>query len=176
MAKRKEIYKYEAPWTVYSMNWSVRQDKRFRLAIGSFVEEYNNKVSLRAMLPSSKIHGSQCRYPFCEKAAAITLALAQRRFEVTNRCRNVRNAELKCAVFAHVFQVQIVALDEESSEFKALSTFDHPYPTTKLMWIPDSKGTFPDLLATSGDYLRVWKVVSNSETRLECLLNNVSPT
>ena len=42
--KRKEIYKYEAPWTVFSMNWSIRPDKRFRLALGSFVEEYNNKV------------------------------------------------------------------------------------------------------------------------------------
>ena len=42
--KRKEIYKYEAPWTVYSMNWSVRPDRRFRLALGSFIEEYNNKV------------------------------------------------------------------------------------------------------------------------------------
>lgn len=110
--KRKEIYKYEAPWTVYSMNWSVRPDKRFRLALGSFIEEYNNKV-------------------------------------------------------------QIVSLDEESSEFYAKATFDHPYPTTKLMWIPDAKGIFPDLLATSGDYLRVWRCV-DSETRLECLLNNVS--
>lgn len=44
--KRKEIYKYEAPWTVYAMNWSVRPDKRFRLALGSFVEEYNNKVTM----------------------------------------------------------------------------------------------------------------------------------
>jgi WD repeat-containing protein 68 len=26
------------------------------------------------------------------------------------------------------------------------------------MWIPDTKGMYPDLLATSGDYLRVWKV------------------
>lgn len=77
--KRKEIYKYEAPWPLYSMNWSVRPDKRFRLALGSFVEEYNNKV-------------------------------------------------------------QIVSLDEETSEFSAKSTFDHPYPTTKIMWIPDSKG------------------------------------
>lgn len=42
--KRKEIYKYEAPWPIYGMNWSVRTDKRFRLALGSFVEEYNNKV------------------------------------------------------------------------------------------------------------------------------------
>lgn len=49
----------------------------FRLALGSFVEEYNNKV-------------------------------------------------------------QIVSLDEDTSEFSAKSTFDHPYPTTKIMWIPDS--------------------------------------
>lgn len=108
--KRKEIYKYDAPWTVYSMNWSIRPDKRFRLALGSFVEEYNNKV-------------------------------------------------------------QIVSLDEDTSEFTAKSTFDHPYPTTKIMWIPDAKGVFPDLLATSGDYLRVWRV-SDNDTRLECLLNN----
>ena len=43
-AKKKEIYKYLAPWTVYGMNWSVRPDKRFRLAIGSFIEDYKNKV------------------------------------------------------------------------------------------------------------------------------------
>ncbi|CAF4594965.1 unnamed protein product, partial [Rotaria sp. Silwood2] len=41
--KRKEIYRYAAPWMVYAMNWSIRPDKRFRLALGSFVEEYNNK-------------------------------------------------------------------------------------------------------------------------------------
>jgi hypothetical protein len=58
------------------------------------------------------------------------------------------------------------------------------------MWIPDAvnklskvlffpnvfllkKGTFPDLLATSGDYLRVWQTSDNG-TRLECLLNNVN--
>ncbi len=52
-------------------------DSDFRLALGSFVEEYNNKV-------------------------------------------------------------QIVALDENISEFTVKSTFDHPYPTTKIMWIPDS--------------------------------------
>jgi WD repeat-containing protein 68 len=45
VTKRKEIYKYNAPWTVYSMNWCQRPDKRFRLALGSFIEEYNNKVS-----------------------------------------------------------------------------------------------------------------------------------
>lgn len=92
--------------------------------------------------------------------------------------------------------MQIVSLDEEVSEFSPKSTFDHPYPTTKIMWIPDSvlhsyynfytanlkfsiefvifqKGVFPDLLATSGDYLRIWRA-GEPETRLECILNNVS--
>lgn len=31
-----------------------------------------------------------------------------------------------------------MSLDEEVSEFTPKSTFDHPYPTTKIMWIPDS--------------------------------------
>lgn len=164
-----------------------------------------------------------------------------------------------------------MSLDEETSEFTSKSLFDHPYPTTKIMWIPDAvctlknnlmkindqvkfhtdfckliqiissifnalsiidehlllnmerlakrklrqpkqgnllgnlpnierpanitthinklrrvydlrvmevvlslqKGNYPDLLATSGDYLRVWRV-SDNESRLECLLNNVS--
>ena len=68
-------------------------------------------------------------------------------------------------------KVQIVSLDENAAEFAAKSTFDHPYPTTKIMWIPDTKGTYPDLLATSGDYLRVWRA-GEPETRQECLLNN----
>lgn len=42
--KKKEIYTYDAPWVVYAANWSVRASHRFRLAIGSFIEEYNNKV------------------------------------------------------------------------------------------------------------------------------------
>lgn len=43
--KRAEIYTYEAPWPIYGMNWSVRSDKKFRVAIGSFIEEFRNKVS-----------------------------------------------------------------------------------------------------------------------------------
>ena len=58
-----------------------------------------------------------------------------------------------------MFLFQIVGLDEDSAEFKAFSIFDHLYPCTKIMWIPDPKAVYPDLLATSGDYLRLWKVV-----------------
>lgn len=101
--KRKEIYKYDAPWTIYGMNWSVRPDKRFRLALGSFVEEYNNKVWLNA-------HFSLCFWKF-------------QLIEISNN---------------RLLQVQIIYLDEETAEFVVRATFDHPYPTTKIIWIPDS--------------------------------------
>lgn len=56
--KRKEIYRYEAPWTLYSMNWSVRPTKGFRLALGSFFEEYNNKVSFGTVILSLTVRVS----------------------------------------------------------------------------------------------------------------------
>jgi hypothetical protein len=47
--KKKEIYTHEAEWLIYGMNWSVRQQEscKFRLALGSFQEEYTNKVEVR---------------------------------------------------------------------------------------------------------------------------------
>jgi WD repeat-containing protein 68 len=45
-SRKKEIYTYQAPWLLYSMNWSVRPDYRFRLAIGSFLDDYTNKVEV----------------------------------------------------------------------------------------------------------------------------------
>ena len=29
-------------------------------------------------------------------------------------------------------------LDEETGEFSVKGQFDHPYPTTRILWIPDS--------------------------------------
>ena len=90
----------------------MRQDKRFRLALGSFVEEYSNKV-------------------------------------------------------------EIITLDEQRRGFPAEPThrFDHPYPCTKIMFVPDAEGTSEDLLATSGDYLRVWRI-GDDGVHLRSLLNN----
>jgi len=110
--RKKEIYTYQAPWTIYGMNWTVRADQKFRLALGSFMEDYTNKV-------------------------------------------------------------EIVQLNEETSEFQSKGSFNHPYPATKLMWVPDKVGTHSDLLATTGDYLRLWEVGDNGIEQ-KCLLNNVS--
>ncbi|XP_036595914.1 DDB1- and CUL4-associated factor 7-like [Trichosurus vulpecula] len=114
----RKTYRYEAPWTVYAMNWSVRADQPFRLALGSFVEEYGNKVQLMSLASDSV---------------------------------------------------------DTAGDFVCSYTLQHPYPVTKIMWMPDPQGIHPDLLATSGDYLRVWRfgaATLDLEPRLECLLNH----
>jgi len=110
-ARKKEIYTYEAPWLIYGMNWSNRRNKPFRLALGSFIEEYNNSV-------------------------------------------------------------EVVQLNEETQAFERVSggTFNHPYPTTKIMWSPESCPG--DLLATTGDYLRLWDNAEDGSVKLKCMLNN----
>lgn len=44
----KEIYQYDAPWLTYALDWCKTpiEQKSFRLAVGSFIEDSNNKVNL----------------------------------------------------------------------------------------------------------------------------------
>lgn len=90
----------------------VRADKPFRLAIGSFVEEYSNKV-------------------------------------------------------------EIITLDEDRGTFPAAPqfSFTHPYPCTKILFIPDKECCKEDLVATAGDYLRIWTIREDG-VQLASLLNN----
>ena len=54
--------------------------------------------------------------------------------------------------------------------------FDHEYPPTKMLWIPDAKGTSSDLIATSGEYLRIFEIgEDNKSCKLKCNLQNQSP-
>jgi len=116
--KKKEIFTYKAPWTVYTMAWRRRPEGRFQIALGSFIEEYAN-------------------------------------------------------------QFQIVSLERDESTgdgvFKKLGQFDHPYPSTKALWAPANAnlGTAKaDLLATSGDYLRIWNVDDDCQITMKGVLNN----
>eukprot|EP01147_Barroeca_monosierra_P002192 gene2192-8030_t len=114
-SSQKDMYKYEAPWPVYGLGFSRTRSKPFRLAIGSFIEEYKNKI-------------------------------------------------------------QVINLNEEKDQFEVTCQLDHPYPTTKIQWIPDPEETRPDLFATTGDYLRLWKVSTSDDGRstanLDVILNN----
>ncbi|BBN10765.1 DDB1- and CUL4-associated factor 7 [Marchantia polymorpha subsp. ruderalis] len=109
-SSRKTTFTYDAPWPIYALNWTIRRDKRFRLGIGSYLEESRNRVD-------------------------------------------------------------IIQFDEKTDEFVADPnlTIEHPYPVTKLMFVPDKEGTKPDLLATTGDHLRIWQIYED-EVRLKSLL------
>ncbi|KAL0478073.1 DDB1- and CUL4-associated factor 7 [Acrasis kona] len=110
---KKEIYTYEAPWMIYGLGWSVREDKPYRLAIGSFIEEYAN-------------------------------------------------------------QVEIVQFSEGENTFKKIASFEHPYPTTKIQWFPSTNTSNEDLLATTGDYLRLWSVRDDGSVQKRHAFNNNS--
>jgi DDB1- and CUL4-associated factor 7 len=67
--------------------------------------------------------------------------------------------------------------DLQSQQLYKAGSFDHPYPCTKILWSPDVRSTSTkDLLATTGDYLRVWSCVDDGlggvSLKKECLLNN----
>ena len=57
-------------------------------------------------------------------------------------------------------KVEIVTLDEDTGRFVSdpQLRFDHPYPCTKLMFAPDKECQHEDLMATTGDFLRIWKI------------------
>lgn len=73
-------------------------------------------------------------------------------------------------------KIRLVRLKQDSydEEIETTATFEHPYPATKVLWSPAQ--TSPHLLATTADYLRLWRVDNHTSTRdttvkLECLLS-----
>ena len=63
--------------------------------------------------------------------------------------------------------------------FDKLCDIEHPYPATKIMWAPPKfhttemgLGPDRDMLATTGDYLRLWNVDEDNKCELKAALNN----
>jgi WD repeat-containing protein 68 len=73
-------------------------------------------------------------------------------------------------------KVQIVQLNDDSTYLKKVAEFNHPFPPTKLMWYPDRLGynKGQDLIASTGDFLRIWELNGNGGANLKALLNNKS--
>ena len=70
-------------------------------------------------------------------------------------------------------KLQIIQLDEDKGDFVVRSVMDHPYPATRIQWAPEPLCSSRDMLATSGDYLRLWTVGPDGEAKQEVTLNNV---
>ncbi|KAI7862151.1 WD40-repeat-containing domain protein [Spinellus fusiger] len=106
----KEIYQYDAPWHTYALDWckSPIERKSFRLAVGSFIEDNNNKLQIIAR---TDILGGY---------------------------------------------------DADQKDFTPVAEAESYYPITKVLWESyrgDSRNQ--DLLATTGDILRIWELVDN---------------
>mmetsp|Transcript_15511 Transcript_15511/g.27561 ORF Transcript_15511/g.27561 Transcript_15511/m.27561 type:complete len:331 (+) Transcript_15511:336-1328(+) len=71
-------------------------------------------------------------------------------------------------------EVKIVVYNEAKDEFEQTCSFEHPYPTTGIKWIPDPESSKPDLVATAGDYLRLWKINGDNATQVSLLNNSKS--
>lgn len=100
--------------------------------------------------------------------------------------------------------IQLISLckDDYDEEIETIYAFKHPYPATKILWCPrqfERNVKLPNLLATTADYLRLWRVINSrsrgvlnqsdsgtsstkssngnlssqdTEVKLECLLNS----
>lgn len=65
-------------------------------------------------------------------------------------------------------RVQLISLakDNYEEEIESITSFEHPYPATKILWNPksaDSKSGIDSLLATTADYLRLWRVEDGAQ-------------
>jgi hypothetical protein len=60
--KNTGIHTYEAPWPLYGMNWSNRRETRFRLAIGSFIEDYPNKPGATNLTRNDSFPAHTCTH------------------------------------------------------------------------------------------------------------------
>lgn len=103
-----------------------------------------------------------------------TYALA---FSRKGKDNNGNEEHLRLAVgsFKEEYSNQIHVIDLKRDEkgfgnFSQLCSFEHPYPATKIMWTPATEGK--DLLATTGDYLRIWGLNESNQVELKGLLNN----
>lgn len=59
--KEKQEYSCYTPWQVYGIGWSVRPDRPYRLALGSFVEKGTNAIRVVQLNP---VCFSSCKHPF----------------------------------------------------------------------------------------------------------------
>ncbi|CDH57382.1 wd40 repeat-like protein [Lichtheimia corymbifera JMRC:FSU:9682] len=116
-AASKEIYQYDAPWPIYALDWckTPHERKGFRMALGSIIEESNNKLQVIARtdtLDGGAMYGG---------------------------------------------------MNHAVPDFTVVAEADVYYPTTKVLWEPwrSDSSWRSDLLATTGDILRIWELIDH---------------
>jgi WD repeat-containing protein 68 len=100
-------------------------------------------------------------------------------FQSASTIRPEPSSQFRLAIGSYVEQysnvVSILKKNPSEGNLYQAAQFDHPYPCTKIMWSPDLRHGANDLLATTGDYLRIWSVTDDGNgmsVQKEALLNN----
>jgi WD repeat-containing protein 68 len=125
----------------------MEPDSQFRLAIGSYVEQYNNTVQI---LKTRSLYVDE---------------------DSSNRHHHRHHPQ------------QQQQQPNSTIQIYSACEIEHPYPCTKILWSPMTAGsagkiggggasssfssntnTNRDLLATTGDYLRLWSVADDTTT------------
>uniref|UniRef100_A0A7S3EKW9 Uncharacterized protein n=1 Tax=Rhodosorus marinus TaxID=101924 RepID=A0A7S3EKW9_9RHOD len=70
-ADAPELLEYCAPWPVYSLAWSHKEDKPFRLAMGSFVNESKNFVRVVSFDEQTRQFEEVCDLPHSFPATKV---------------------------------------------------------------------------------------------------------
>ena len=150
-ASADSVYTFRPGFPVYSLAWSARPDHPLRLAVGSFIETAKNRVRNRRARGRGRGRGN---------AGGHTLTPPTARSAGPGRG-------------AASWQVVVAQQNIATGEFTRRVEIEHAFPPTKVAWTPDRNARFPDLLATVGDYLRLWEIgATGTSASLRGVLTN----
>lgn len=58
-------------------------------------------------------------------------------------------------------KVQVLSMNKDKLDWEVVHELAHPYPPTKIGFVPDAQTERTNLMATCGDYLRIWELDEN---------------
>lgn len=68
--------------------------------------------------------------------------------------------------------VTLIELDETLGSLVERGSFGHEFPPNQIGFIPDLENRYPDLIATSADFLRLWRIHPNNLVTEEAVLSS----
>lgn len=193
----KDIIDYVAPWTVYGMSWHRGKGaaaKPYRMAISSFKEEYSNQVSMRRVFQGSILcifnslnsHLTSLNFILLYFTSLISVYRYRLfSYQMTKRKKiqsieELAHRHLHSNSFAlSIIHIQLQKYVLQVFPLASSITLAYIHICVQIAWAPHSASsgvTSNDLIATSGDYLRLWSVDSENKVELKRLFNSTKDT
>jgi WD repeat-containing protein 68 len=126
---------YLAPWAIYAFDWCkwpAQGQDAGKVAVGSYLEDGHNFVRTKSLLKQSILIWLQIQI-------------------------------LESQIVPSSSDSYIPGAPKYGLEFNKIAEATHSYPVTRLLWEPpSSQKQSTDLLATSGDHLRLWSLPSDT--------------